>query len=137
MLLLLSTPVYPRIALALAVAACLVGMIVLRAESVPAATLAILNARVWTGNASQPWAQAVAVSGERILAVGTDEDIRKILQPATRVIDGNGATLTSGFIDAHFHLLEYKRPGKPVEHAVRGRQAGFCRSCREGSGQRP
>lgn len=42
----------------------------------PAATLAIVNARVWTGNADQPWAEAVAVRDEKIAAVGTEDEIR-------------------------------------------------------------
>ncbi|HYK90108.1 MAG TPA: amidohydrolase family protein, partial [Acidobacteriota bacterium] len=70
------------------------------------ASLAILNARIWTGNPQQPWAQAVAISGDRILTVGTDEEIRRTIQSATQVYDGGGDTVTPGFIDAHFHIMD-------------------------------
>ena len=103
-----SAAVRPRIALSFIFAACSAGM--LPAQSVSDITIAVLNARIWTGNSTQPWAEAVAVGGERILAVGSNEDIRKIVRPATRVIEGNGATVTPGFIDAHFHLLNLENP---------------------------
>ncbi|HMA54961.1 MAG TPA: hypothetical protein VKT17_10885, partial [Acidobacteriota bacterium] len=69
------------------------------------ADLAIRNSRVWTGDLKRPWAQAVAVSGGRIAAVGSDDDIGAWIGPSTRVIDGHGASLLPGLIDAHFHLL--------------------------------
>ncbi len=55
-------------------------------------TLAIINARVWTGNPAQPWASAVAISGEKISAVGSSAEIAKLLQgaPHARVIDAKG-----------------------------------------------
>ncbi len=68
------------------------------------ATLAITGARVWTGNPGQPWAEAVAVRGERILAVGTDQDIGRVVSASTRIIDARGRMLTPGFIDSHTHL---------------------------------
>ena len=47
------------------------GILFLNGEPIPEPTLAILNARIWTGNPAQPRAAAVAIAGERILAVGT------------------------------------------------------------------
>lgn len=79
--------------------------------SEPGATLAVVNARIWTGDPLQPWAEAIAVSGERILAVSSNAAIRKLVSPSTRLVDGNGNMLTPGFIDAHFHLLDLKRIG--------------------------
>jgi hypothetical protein len=65
----------------------------------------ITNARVWTGDPTQPTAGAVAVRGNRIAFVGSAEDVGGWRGPGTRVIDAGGHTLTPGIIDAHFHLL--------------------------------
>jgi predicted amidohydrolase YtcJ len=72
----------------------------------PIPTLAIVNARVWTSDARRPWADAVLVTGERITAVGSSAEIRKLARPITRVIDANGGLLAPGFIDAHVHFVE-------------------------------
>lgn len=68
-------------------------------------TLAIVNARVWTGDSVAPWAEAVAVSGDRITAVGTSDDIRRIASDV-EIIDAQGGMVTPGFIDAHVHFLD-------------------------------
>lgn len=68
-------------------------------------TLAIVNARVWTGDPRRPRAQAVAMAGERIAAVGSDAEIRSLLSPSTRVVDARDRTVMPGLIDAHFHML--------------------------------
>ena len=71
-----------------------------------AADLVLVNGRVWTGNKSQPWAEAVAARGERIIAVGSNEEARKLAGPATRVIDLQGRLALPGFIDDHTHFIE-------------------------------
>lgn len=76
-----------------------------------AATLAIVGGSVCTGDARNSAAEAVAVQGERILAVGSDDDIRPLLSNATRVIDARGATVLPGFIDAHNHVRLGSNPG--------------------------
>jgi len=73
--------------------------------SAPAATLAIVNARVWTANAEQPWAEAIAVAGDRIVRVGSSSDIRS-LAPKAETIDAGGRLVVPGFIDTHVHFVD-------------------------------
>ena len=67
------------------------------------ADLLIKSARVYTMDGTRPLAEAVAVMGDRILAVGSNEDLKSLVGPGTREIDGTGTTVTPGFIDAHSH----------------------------------
>jgi len=53
-------------------------------------TLAIVNARVQTGNPRQPWASGIAVDGERIVAVGSSAEVAKLVVSSTRVVDALG-----------------------------------------------
>lgn len=69
------------------------------------ADLILLNGKVFTSDAAQPKAEAIAIRGERILAVGSNEEIRKLANTKTRSIDLGGRTVTPGFNDAHFHFM--------------------------------
>lgn len=69
------------------------------------ATMAIVNARVWTGDAANPWAEAIAVNGERIAAVGTSDDVRR-LAAGGEIIDAGGRLVVPGFIDTHVHFID-------------------------------
>jgi len=69
------------------------------------ADLVIRNARVYTVDPQRPWAQAVAVKGDRILWVGDEAGIAEHVGSATRVLDAGGKMLLPGFIDSHFHVL--------------------------------
>jgi predicted amidohydrolase YtcJ len=71
----------------------------------PTASLVVTGARVWTGDPALPWAEAIAVSGEEILAVGSDGDIAALIGDDTEVIAAEGGMLVPGFIDAHVHFL--------------------------------
>jgi hypothetical protein len=75
------------------------------AQSKPAADLIIDHANVWTVDKSHPQAQAVAVIGDRIVAVGTDAAIDSWRGAGTRVIDAAGKLLLPGFNDAHVHFV--------------------------------
>jgi predicted amidohydrolase YtcJ len=64
----------------------------------------LVNGRLYTMDAAQPSAQALAVKDGNILQVGSDEAIRALTGEATHIIDLAGKTATPGFIDAHNHL---------------------------------
>ncbi len=70
------------------------------------ADLIIVNARVWTVDASRPRAEAVAIAGERIVAVGTNAEIGRWAGPQTKHMDAAGKTVLPGLIDAHVHFHE-------------------------------
>lgn len=67
------------------------------------ADLIISNGRIHTMDENLPLAEAVAIMGDRILAVGPSADLIALKGPRTRVIDATGYTVTPGFIDAHSH----------------------------------
>jgi predicted amidohydrolase YtcJ len=74
-------------------------------EPARSADLIVTNGRVLTMDGDMPRAEAVAVSGGRIAAVGTDAEIAALKGPHTKVIDAAGATVIPGFIEAHMHLF--------------------------------
>ena len=67
--------------------------------------IVIVNARVWTGDARRPWADAVAIAGDRISAVGSSAEVMKRAGGA-RVIDARGAMVVPGFTDTHVHFID-------------------------------
>ncbi|MGH9804169.1 MAG: amidohydrolase, partial [Candidatus Acidiferrales bacterium] len=78
----------------------------LPAPIIPArpAHIALLNAKVWTLEPDQPVAEAVAIRGQRIIKVGTNAEIRKLISGDTRVINLRGRLVLPGFIDNHTHF---------------------------------
>jgi len=68
------------------------------------ASLVLRGGTVVTVDSSERIAEAVAVEGNRITAVGTAEEIARFVGPTTRVIDLAGRALLPGFIDAHSHV---------------------------------
>ena len=75
------------------------------AQNRPAADLVIKNAHIWTVDHNRPTAQAVAVLGDRIVAVGTNSDVDAWRGPHTQIIDAEGKLLLPGFNDAHVHFV--------------------------------
>jgi predicted amidohydrolase YtcJ len=73
--------------------------------SAPAADKIYINGRFWTGRGNDASIQAVAVSGERILAVGTTAEISARKTATTQVIDLHGQFVTPGLIDTHVHFI--------------------------------
>jgi len=65
----------------------------------------VLMGRVWTGDSANPWAEAVAIRGDTIIAVGSQSDLAPFLEPrgAARMV--TGAFVTPGFMDDHVHLF--------------------------------
>ncbi len=78
----------------------------LLAQSKPTADLIITNAKVWTVDKAHPTAEAVAVLGDRIVAVGSTAEIAALRGSDTKVIDGGGKLLLPGFNDAHVHFVD-------------------------------
>lgn len=62
------------------------------------------NGAFWTGDTAQPSVQALAIRGDRIIAIGNDSSIRALAGPLTRVDDLGGRRVVPGFHDAHWHL---------------------------------
>jgi len=89
----------------------LIGLIVLFSTTCvkqggKVADLVLLNGSIWTVNAAQPWAEAVAVDGDTIFKVGSTDEIKKLVGRETEVIDLDGAMVLPGFTDCHTHFLK-------------------------------
>ena len=70
------------------------------------ADVVIVNANVWTVDPAMPKAEAVAIVGTQIAAVGSKTEIAKFTGPSTRTIDAHGKTVLPGFVDAHVHFSD-------------------------------
>src|SRR5688572_15297674 len=71
-----------------------------------AADVILPNGKIITVDARFSIAQAVAIKGERILAVGTNQEIARLAGPSTRRIDLRGRSVVPGLIDNHAHYME-------------------------------
>jgi predicted amidohydrolase YtcJ len=76
----------------------------LRQGSGQAPALILHNARIYTGDANRQTAEAIAISGDRIVRVGANTDVLSLRGSATRVIDVSGGTIVPGLEDAHGHF---------------------------------
>lgn len=74
------------------------------ADSSPA-DLIMTGGRIWTGNESEPWISAVAISGNRIIACGDDDKIEKYAGSRTQKINLGGRFAMPGINDSHIHFL--------------------------------
>ena len=93
----------PR-ALALVIISVFAAFPLLKAQERPSADLILTNAKVWTVDSAQPRAEAVAVIGERIVAVGSASDIDAWRGSKTTILDAGGRLVLPGFDDAHVHF---------------------------------
>jgi predicted amidohydrolase YtcJ len=71
----------------------------------PQPNLILHNARIYTVDARNSVAQAVAIAGDRIVRVGSDREVVALAGPSTRVVDLRGATIVPGLHDAHAHVV--------------------------------
>jgi predicted amidohydrolase YtcJ len=95
------------------------------------ADLVVTNARVWTGDPARPEAEALAVLGGRIVAVGSRSGIEGGRGPRTLVLDAGGRRVLPGFNDSHLHFYEGRRlRDVKVETTVVGGRVVYRRSDR-------
>lgn len=71
------------------------------------ASFVILNANVITLNPKQPKASALAIKKNKIVAVGSDAQIRKYVGTKTKVFDAKGKTVVPGLVDCHVHMTAF------------------------------
>ncbi|HEX8350131.1 MAG TPA: amidohydrolase [Hymenobacter sp.] len=83
---------------------CILGLAGLGLSQQRSADLVLLNGKVFTADTTQASAQALAIRGGRIVAVGTTAEIARLAGPNTRRIDVRGRTIVPGFNDAHNHF---------------------------------
>src|SRR5215203_998210 len=91
------------------------------------AELVVLSAKVHTVDAGRPSAQAVAVCRGLIARVGTNDEVKALAGPSTRVVDAGGRLVVPGFNDSHVHLIDGAnevvgvdlRPAKTVDEMAR------------------
>ena len=69
------------------------------------ASIIITNARLITMDKAKPFATAMAISGNRILRVGSAEDVTEFKGSKTRIVDAKGASVIPGIIEGHVHLF--------------------------------
>jgi predicted amidohydrolase YtcJ len=86
------------------------ALVLLTSSAVPAPStqrqppdLVIVNARIFTNQSERPWAEALAVTGDRLAAVGRTAEVRKLAGKTTRIVDAGGRLVVPGFNDAHAH----------------------------------
>jgi predicted amidohydrolase YtcJ len=85
-------------------AACLAGALAAPSAQDAPADLILHNAKIYTVDESRPRAEAIAIRGDRIAALGTSADMLALKGPSTRVIDARGATVIPGLHDSHGHF---------------------------------
>lgn len=106
------------------------------------ATILIVG-RIWTADSHRPFAEAVAVRDEKIVAVGTREELERFHGKNTQVIDAGAGMVVPGLIDSHIHLIDgglqlasvQLRDAKTREEFVR-RIGEFAKKKAKGSGLR-
>src|SRR5687768_6029021 len=66
--------------------------------------LILVDGKIFTGAAGRPFVEALAITGSRVSAAGSNAEIRRLAGPGTRRIDLGGRTVVPGFNDAHTHF---------------------------------
>ena len=71
--------------------------------------LVLINGNIITMNPKQPYAQAIAIKYDKIVEVGTNNEVKPWINKNTKIVDLKGRTVTPGFIDAHVHISGFGR----------------------------
>ena len=80
----------------------------------------LYKGKIFTSDKKMLWAEAVAIKGERILAVGKNDDILKLKNEHTKLIDLNGRLVVPGFNDAHaLSMIILALAAKPLTYSIR------------------
>ncbi len=103
------------------------------------ADLIIHNAVIWTGVEKGDYKQSIAITDEKIIATGTDDELTHLKDDKTTLIDAKGNFTVSGFIDSYVHLMaggrsllsvDLRNASSPEE--FKHKVAGFTESLKEG-----
>src|SRR5678815_4127220 len=86
------------------IASTLLLLIFIPTKQSTVADIVFKNGNIYTANDKSPKAQAIAVKGDKIVFVGTNEAAQKFVGTNTRVVDLKGNTVLPGFTDSHQHL---------------------------------
>src|SRR5206468_8203710 len=70
------------------------------------ADIVLVDGKVFTAARDRPWAKALAVRGDRLLAVGSSAQAERWRGRRTRLVDLRGAVVVPGFVDAHAHMAD-------------------------------
>src|SRR5260370_4761406 len=102
---------HPRLSIALLFASIFLILLSpppLMASDAPShpADVIVTNARIYTVNPQQKWAEAIAVRGDKIIAVGDRKQIEALRSPATKVIDAGQRPVLPGYTDCHIHFFD-------------------------------
>ncbi len=84
-----------------------------RSELTPAPALVLVNAKIFTADPAQPYAEALAIEDGRFTAIGTTTEVRRLVSPAIRIVDVGGRLVTPGLIEAHAHF-DMPLPGRSI-----------------------
>src|SRR5262249_19491447 len=71
----------------------------------PFADTVLVHGRIYTAYSQRPWAEALAIRGVKIVAVGSDREIEAYRSSSTRVIDASGRFVLPGIVDTHVHFM--------------------------------
>ena len=102
----------------------------------PPISMAITNARVWTGNPDQPQARTILISGERIVRVGDDTLLDKVPKGSVTIIDAGGRRVIPGLVDCHTHIISGGLALKKLQLRDAGSKEDFIRRVKEYAAER-
>ncbi|MEX1276180.1 MAG: amidohydrolase [Bacteroidota bacterium] len=101
------------------------------------ADVVFTNGKIWTVNQETPTAEAVAVSGGRIIAVGSSGEVKKHIGSGTQVIDLQGKRMLPGLIDNHTHFMSGGFQLQSVDLRTSKNEGEFARLIKERSDRYP